>query len=139
MSKQDAAVLKTPCALPAETLPNRLAKAAMTEGLADAAGRPTEGHQKLYAAWGRGGAGLLITGNVIIDRDQKRSAFSLLQVPVGIGLRWTPCCHLLGRIIANPDLTDRGMKYRRKRFSVGGFKLTDQHPSNAMTASGNWK
>jgi 2,4-dienoyl-CoA reductase-like NADH-dependent reductase (Old Yellow Enzyme family) len=69
MSKQDAAVLKTPCVLPAETLPNRLAKAAMTEGLADAAGRPTGKHQKLYDVWGRGGAGLLITGNVIVDRD----------------------------------------------------------------------
>ena len=69
MSKQDAEILKSPCALPAETLPNRLAKAAMTEGLADPLGRPTERHQRLYDAWGRGGAGLLITGNVIIDRD----------------------------------------------------------------------
>lgn len=50
-----------------ETLSNRLAKGAMTEGLADAAGRPTEGHRRLYATWGRGGAGLLITGNVVID------------------------------------------------------------------------
>ncbi len=41
----------------------------MTEGLADAAGRPTERHQRLYDAWGRGGAGLLITGNVVIDRQ----------------------------------------------------------------------
>ena len=41
----------------------------MTEGLADPVGRPTERHQRLYDAWGRGGAGLLITGNVIVDRD----------------------------------------------------------------------
>jgi 2,4-dienoyl-CoA reductase-like NADH-dependent reductase (Old Yellow Enzyme family) len=68
MSKEDGALLKTPCVLPAETLPNRLAKAAMTEGMADGAGRPTERLQRLYDAWGRGGAGLLITGNVIIDR-----------------------------------------------------------------------
>jgi 2,4-dienoyl-CoA reductase-like NADH-dependent reductase (Old Yellow Enzyme family) len=45
-----------------------LAKAAMTEGLADAWGRPTERHARLYDAWARGGAGLLITGNVIVDR-----------------------------------------------------------------------
>lgn len=69
MSKQDAEILKSAFALPTETLPNRLAKAAMTEGLADAAGRPTERLHRLYDAWGRGGAGLLITGNVIVDRD----------------------------------------------------------------------
>lgn len=61
--------LRLPLILPAEKLPNRLAKAAMTEGLADPEGRPTIAHQRLYGAWARGGAGLLITGNVIIDRN----------------------------------------------------------------------
>ncbi|MFZ4120933.1 MAG: NADH:flavin oxidoreductase/NADH oxidase family protein [Caulobacterales bacterium] len=69
MSKADSEILRTPVVLANETLPNRLGKAAMTEGLADAVGRPTERHQRLYDAWGRGGAGLLITGNVIVDRD----------------------------------------------------------------------
>ena len=54
-------------ALRSETLPNRIAKAAMTEGLADAQGRASEGLVRLYGAWARGGAGLLITGNVLID------------------------------------------------------------------------
>lgn len=58
-----------PLALPSETLPNRLAKAAMTEGLADPRGRPTPLHERLYGAWADGGAGLLISGNVIVDRD----------------------------------------------------------------------
>lgn len=53
--------------LPSETLPNRLAKAAMTEGLADWHGRASDGLVRLYEAWGRGGAGLLITGNVQVD------------------------------------------------------------------------
>ncbi|MBX9885685.1 MAG: NADH:flavin oxidoreductase/NADH oxidase family protein [Novosphingobium sp.] len=50
-------------------LPNRLAKAAMTEGLADPQGRATPELARLYGLWSDGGAGLLITGNVQIDRD----------------------------------------------------------------------
>jgi 2,4-dienoyl-CoA reductase-like NADH-dependent reductase (Old Yellow Enzyme family) len=50
------------------TLPNRLAKAAMTEGLADAEDRATGRHETLYRRWSEGGAGLLITGNVMVDR-----------------------------------------------------------------------
>jgi 2,4-dienoyl-CoA reductase-like NADH-dependent reductase (Old Yellow Enzyme family) len=53
--------------LPSETIPNRIAKAAMTEGLADTQGRVSEGLVRLYGAWGRGGAGLLISGNVQVD------------------------------------------------------------------------
>lgn len=50
-------------------LPNRIAKAAMTEGIADANLQPTVRHQRLYGRWSDGGAGLLITGNVMIDRN----------------------------------------------------------------------
>lgn len=50
-------------------LPNRLAKAAMTEGLADPQGRPTPELERLYAIWGAGGAGLLLSGNIQIDAD----------------------------------------------------------------------
>lgn len=56
-----------PLQLPSETLPNRLAKAAMTEGMADTLGRPSEDLVRLYEIWGRGGAGLLISGNVPVD------------------------------------------------------------------------
>jgi 2,4-dienoyl-CoA reductase-like NADH-dependent reductase (Old Yellow Enzyme family) len=58
--------LKLPCGA---TLKNRIAKAAMTEGLGDAQGRATERHVNLYRAWADGGAGLLLTGNVIVDPD----------------------------------------------------------------------
>jgi 2,4-dienoyl-CoA reductase-like NADH-dependent reductase (Old Yellow Enzyme family) len=51
------------------TLPNRLCKAAMTEGLADPQQRATERHVRLYRAWSEGGVGLSITGNVMIDRQ----------------------------------------------------------------------
>jgi 2,4-dienoyl-CoA reductase-like NADH-dependent reductase (Old Yellow Enzyme family) len=63
-----ADVLRQSLTLTAETLPNRLAKAAMTEGLAGPDCRPNQRHVTLYDAFARGGAGLLITGNVIIDR-----------------------------------------------------------------------
>jgi 2,4-dienoyl-CoA reductase-like NADH-dependent reductase (Old Yellow Enzyme family) len=57
------------------TLSNRLAKAAMTEGLADAALRASPRHERLYRTWSAGGAGLLLTGNVQVDRfDLERPA-----------------------------------------------------------------
>jgi 2,4-dienoyl-CoA reductase-like NADH-dependent reductase (Old Yellow Enzyme family) len=58
--------LTLPCGA---ALPNRLAKAAMTEGLATIAGVPTPELDRLYALWSHGGAGMLFSGNVQIDRD----------------------------------------------------------------------
>lgn len=49
------------------TIPNRLCKSAMTEGLADLNDSPTHLHNELYKTWSEGGAGLLVTGNVMID------------------------------------------------------------------------
>jgi 2,4-dienoyl-CoA reductase-like NADH-dependent reductase (Old Yellow Enzyme family) len=46
---------------------NRIAKAAMEENMADADQAPSERLMRLYQAWAEGGAGLLITGNVMID------------------------------------------------------------------------
>ncbi|MDX1460952.1 MAG: NADH:flavin oxidoreductase/NADH oxidase family protein [Xanthomonadales bacterium] len=54
-----------PCGL---SLANRLCKAAMTEGIADERNRATDRHVTLYRRWAGGGAGLLITGNVQVDR-----------------------------------------------------------------------
>jgi len=59
-----AQTLKLPCGA---VLPNRIAKAAMTEGLADTEGRPTAELEKLYGIWSDGGAGLLLSGNIQID------------------------------------------------------------------------
>ena len=60
--------LSDPLTLPCgAVLRNRLAKAAMTEGLADVEGRATARNVQLYELWGAGGAGLLLTGNVLID------------------------------------------------------------------------
>ncbi|SPA22255.1 putative FMN oxidoreductase [Cupriavidus taiwanensis] len=48
-------------------VPNRIAKAAMEENLADEEHAPSEALIRLYSAWAAGGAGLLITGNVMVD------------------------------------------------------------------------
>lgn len=48
-------------------LPNRLAKAALSEQLGDRRNRPTAELAELYRTWSRGGAGTLITGNVMVD------------------------------------------------------------------------
>ena len=48
-------------------LSNRLAKAAITEGLADERGWPTAGLERLYEGWADAGFGLLISGNVLVD------------------------------------------------------------------------
>ena len=47
---------------------NRICKAAMTEGLADAHDNATAAHQRLYATWARGGAAIQLSGNIMIDR-----------------------------------------------------------------------
>ncbi|WP_207393675.1 NADH:flavin oxidoreductase/NADH oxidase family protein [Duganella aceris] len=58
----------TPLILPnGSILPNRLAKAAMEENMADAGQLPGPALHSLYRSWALGGTGLLITGNVMID------------------------------------------------------------------------
>ncbi len=62
------AMLATPVTLPCgATLPNRIAKAALSEQLAAADHGPSEALIRLYERWGAGGAGLLVTGNVMVD------------------------------------------------------------------------
>ena len=62
--------LFTPLALRSGlVLRNRIAKAAMEEGLAGPAQLPDERLVSLYRRWGAGGAGLLITGNVMVHKQ----------------------------------------------------------------------
>lgn len=49
------------------TIPNRLAKAAMEENMADCEQAPSGQLMRLYQAWADGGAGLIISGNVMVD------------------------------------------------------------------------
>lgn len=48
-------------------VPNRIAKAAMEENMADADHAPSAALLRLYDAWAAGEAGLLLTGNVMVD------------------------------------------------------------------------
>jgi 2,4-dienoyl-CoA reductase-like NADH-dependent reductase (Old Yellow Enzyme family) len=56
--------LDLPCGV---SIPNRLAKSAMTEGLADPYLRATPELNHVYKRWALGGIGLNITGNVQVD------------------------------------------------------------------------
>jgi 2,4-dienoyl-CoA reductase-like NADH-dependent reductase (Old Yellow Enzyme family) len=85
-------MIETPFTLPCgATLPNRLAKAAMTEGLATMAGVPTPALERLYAKWSEGGAGLLISGNVQVDGDH-------LERPGNVIVNGTPGSDLLAAL-----------------------------------------
>lgn len=48
-------------------MPNRIAKAAMEENMADSGQVPGQPLIRLYERWAKGGAGLLLTGNVMVD------------------------------------------------------------------------
>nr|WP_042188883.1 NADH:flavin oxidoreductase [Kibdelosporangium sp. MJ126-NF4]CEL18518.1 2,4-dienoyl-CoA reductase [NADPH] [Kibdelosporangium sp. MJ126-NF4]CTQ98002.1 2,4-dienoyl-CoA reductase [NADPH] (EC 1.3.1.34) [Kibdelosporangium sp. MJ126-NF4] len=93
-------VLNQPFTLPCgATLANRIAKAGMSERLADRAGAPTEKLHRLYATWARGGAGLLITGNVMINRDglvEPRNAILDDDRAIGDFKLWAEAAHVSG-------------------------------------------
>ena len=65
-------------------LRNRIAKAAMTEGLADRHGLPGFRLQRLYQRWARGGAGLLITGNAMVDGRYLERAGNVIIEDAGV-------------------------------------------------------
>jgi 2,4-dienoyl-CoA reductase-like NADH-dependent reductase (Old Yellow Enzyme family) len=61
--------ISDPLALPnGVVLKNRIAKSAMSERLADPDAAPNEQHATLYRRWAEGGAAMLLTGNVFVDR-----------------------------------------------------------------------
>lgn len=94
--------LELPCGV---TIPNRIAKAAMTEGLADPEDAPTEAHATLYGRWSDGGAGLLVTGNVMIDRRY-------LERP--------------GNVVLDPRHEDAGAMQRLTRWAEAGTRGGNQ-------------
>jgi len=68
MSKNKQHYVFTPFTLPSGlTLKNRVVKAAMEENLAEADLTPSQVLKNTYSEWAKGGAGLLITGNVMVD------------------------------------------------------------------------
>ena len=93
-------MIEQPLTLPCgHTIPNRLAKASMSEGLATTRGRATAALDRLYATWARGGAGMLLTGNIMIDRRYLERAGNV-AVEDASGLdalkRWADAVHAGG-------------------------------------------
>ncbi|OJJ85005.1 NADH:flavin oxidoreductase/NADH oxidase family protein [Aspergillus glaucus CBS 516.65] len=66
--------VKLPCGL---VLPNRFAKAAMAEMLADWDHNPTPDLIEAYNQWGQGGWGAILTGNVQVDINHLGSPLDL--------------------------------------------------------------
>lgn len=63
-------ILKKPLRLPCGvTVKNRFFKSAMHEGLGSKTYAPTQAHVSLYHRWSAGGSGVLVTGNVMVDRN----------------------------------------------------------------------
>jgi len=60
-----ASPLTLPCGV---TVKNRFGKAPLTEGLSDGLNRATGRHVELYGRWADGGAAVVVTGNVQVDR-----------------------------------------------------------------------
>ena len=66
--KPDVSALTQPLTLPNGTvLPNRIAKAALSECLSSPGFAPGDEIKTLYRRWADSGQGLTITGNVMVD------------------------------------------------------------------------
>ncbi|AXT84162.1 NADH:flavin oxidoreductase [Aeromicrobium sp. A1-2] len=64
-------MLNSPLTLPCgQVLPNRFMKSALSEAMGDRSHAPTPELERLFATWADGGYGLIVTGNVMIDRNQ---------------------------------------------------------------------
>lgn len=68
--------LQLPCGA---VLKNRLAKAAMTERFSVGDLKPNQRHYTLYENWAKEGSGLLITGNVMLEKAHLESAGNVVM------------------------------------------------------------
>ena len=113
--------LTLPCGA---VLSNRIAKAAMTEGLADVKGRPTPELARLYGIWSDGGAGLQISGNILIDADH-------LERPGNVILDGVPDDELLAALKRWTTAATRGGNHFWAQISHAGrqtMKAVNPHP-----------
>lgn len=61
-----SSAFELPCG---QRLKNRFFKSAMSEQLADHNHNPSEGLNTLYALWAQGGSGVVLSGNIMVDRQ----------------------------------------------------------------------
>jgi 2,4-dienoyl-CoA reductase-like NADH-dependent reductase (Old Yellow Enzyme family) len=113
--------LTLPCGA---VLRNRLAKAAMTEGLADIHGYPTPELERLYGIWSDGGAGLLLSGNILIDADH-------LERPGNVIIDGTPDDDMTAALKRWTASATRGGNHFWAQISHAGrqtMKAVNPHP-----------
>ncbi|QLC23700.1 NADH:flavin oxidoreductase/NADH oxidase family protein [Parasphingopyxis algicola] len=117
--------LAEPLTLPCgATLPNRIAKAAMTEGLATIDGKPTEELERLYGIWSDGGAGMLLSGNIQVDRDH-------LERPGNVIIHGEPDTELATRLASWAAAATRSGNHFWAQLSHGGRQtqaIVNPHP-----------
>jgi 2,4-dienoyl-CoA reductase-like NADH-dependent reductase (Old Yellow Enzyme family) len=116
--------LELPCGA---VLSNRLAKAAMTEGLAAPDGRPTPELERLYGIWSDGGAGMLLSGNIIVDKDH-------LERPGNVVIERAPDTDMKQRLASWARAATRGGNHFWAQISHGGRqtqKLVNPHPKSS--------
>ena len=120
--------LAEPLTLPCGAiLPNRIAKAAMTEGLATPNGRPTPALDRLYGLWSDGGAGLLIGGNLVIDRDH-------LERPGNVVIDRAPDAEMMAALTRWAGAATRGGNHFWAQLSHSGRQtpaIVNRHPKSA--------
>jgi 2,4-dienoyl-CoA reductase-like NADH-dependent reductase (Old Yellow Enzyme family) len=89
-----------PLELPSgDILPNRIAKAAMEENMSDAEQLPGPALRTLYERWSRGGVGLIISGNVMIDARAMTGAAGVVldsAQPLAPFTEWAKAAHAGG-------------------------------------------
>ena len=116
--------LTLPCGA---VLPNRMSKAAMTEGMATPDGRPTPELERLYGIWSDGGAGMLLSGNIIIDRYH-------LERPGNVVIESEPDADMAARLKSWASAATRGGNHFWAQISHGGRqtqKLVNPNPKSA--------
>lgn len=120
--------LEKPLTLPCGAiLPNRIAKAAMTEGMATPGGRPTPALDRLYGLWSDGGAGLLIGGNLVIDRDH-------LERPGNVVIDRAPDAEMRAALMRWAEAATRGGNHFWAQISHSGRQtpaIVNRHPKSA--------
>ncbi|QLC21999.1 NADH:flavin oxidoreductase/NADH oxidase family protein [Parasphingopyxis sp. CP4] len=116
--------LELPCGA---VLSNRLAKAAMTEGLGTPDGRPTPELERLYGIWSDGGAGMLLSGNIIIDKDH-------LERPGNVVIDREPDADMAARLKSWAQAATRNGNHFWAQISHGGRqtqKLVNPNPKSS--------
>ncbi len=121
-------MLADPLTLPCgAVLPNRLSKAAMTEGLATPDGRPTPELERLYGIWSDGGCGMLLSGNIIIDKDH-------LERPGNVVIEREPDADMAARLSSWAKAATRNGNHFWAQISHGGRqtqKLVNPNPKSS--------